>query len=539
MKDFYKTNYHYFFFILFFLIQLSVFRDYGFSNDEEISRFNGLVSYNFIIEKLNIQFLNLYPDIPRLENYIDKDYGVFFELLLIFIERIFDLKDTKSIYYSRHYLTSICFFIGSLFFYLTLRKFFSKKVSLLGTLIFIIHPRIFAQSFYNSKDIVFMVFFCIANFYLLSFFVKQNINNIILLSLSISLAISLRPMAIIIPFLFLFFFVMVNLEKTKYRKLILLIPFIILVPFFTILFWPYLWNDPLNFFEVLKSMSKFRFVGEVFFNSEYFVAKYMPWYYLPITILTTTPIFQILLFFIGFFIIANTLCRNFLSLENSNKNIWNNELELFLLYSILIIFLTIFFVIELNATVYGGWRQIYFIYPSVIFVCIYGLDCALKIIKIRKYIFILISFCIVINTYSLIKSHPYQYTFYNSFITNKSIKNFELDYYGVSNLDLLKQIDLLSKKDFHKIYIFSVSPYRLSLNLISEENKKKYVFIDNIEDADYIISNHFYQDHYYKEKNYLENKHPEFIENYLNENFRLVYEIKSNDVRINSIYKKK
>ena len=539
MKDFYKTNYHYFFFILFFLIQLSVFRDYGFSNDEEISRFNGLVSYNFIIEKLNIQFLNLYPDIPRLENYIDKDYGVFFELLLIFIERIFDLKDTKSIYYSRHYLTSICFFIGSLFFYLTLRKFFSKKVSLLGTLIFIIHPRIFAQSFYNSKDIVFMVFFCIANFYLLSFFVKQNINNIILLSLSISLAISLRPMAIIIPFLFLFFFVMVNLEKTKYRKLILLIPFIVLVPFFTILFWPYLWNDPLNFFEVLKSMSKFRFVGEVFFNSEYFVAKYMPWYYLPITILTTTPIFQILLFFIGFFIIANTLCRNLLSLENSNKNIWNNELELFLFYSILIIFLTIFFVIELNATVYGGWRQIYFIYPSVIFVCIYGLDCALKIIKIRKYIFILISFCIVINTYSLMKSHPYQYTFYNSFITNKSIKNFELDYYGVSNLDLLKQIDLLSKKDFHEIYIFSVSPYRLSLNLISEENKKKYVFIDNIEDADYIISNHYYQDHYYKEKNYLESKHPEFIENYLNENFRLVYEIKSNDVRINSIYKKK
>ena len=192
----------------------------------------------------------------------------------------------------------------------------------------------------------------------------------------------------------------------------------------------------------------------------------------------------------------------------------------------------------MNATVYGGWRQIYFIYPSIIFVCIYGLDYILKKDKIRKYSYVLIIFFIVINFYSLIKNHPYQYTFYNSFITNKNLKNFELDYYGVSNLDLLKRISLLSKNDTYKIYVFSVSPYKLSLNLLSKENKKKYFFVNDIKDAEFIISNHYYQDHYYKE-DYLKDKHPKFIENYLNENFKLVYEIKSNNVRINSIYKKK
>ena len=538
MKDFSKTNYHYLFFIIFFLIQLLVYKDYGFSNDEEISRLNGLVSFNYILEKFNIQILEPYPNLPKLENYMDKDYGVAFELFLVFIEKILNLHDTKSIYYSRHYFTSIFFLIGSIFFYLTLSKFFSKNISLLGTLIFIIHPRIFAQSFYNSKDIVFLVFFCLANFSFISFFIRQNINNIILLALSISLAICVRPMAIIIPILFLFFFIMENLEKTKYKKFILLIPFIFLVSFFTILFWPYLWTDPSNFFGVLKSMSKFRFVGEVFFNNEYFVAKYMPWYYLPITILTTTPIFQILLFLIGFIIIAKSLYKNLISLKNSKENIWKNELELFLFYSLLIIFITIFLIIEMNATVYGGWRQIYFIYPSIIFVCIYGLDYILKKDKIRKYSYVLIIFFIVINFYSLIKNHPYQYTFYNSFITNKNLKNFELDYYGVSNLDLLKRISLLSKNDTYKIYVFSVSPYKLSLNLLSKENKKKYLFVNDIKDAEFIISNHYYQGHYYKE-DYLKNKHPKFIENYLNENFKLVYEIKSNNVRINSIYKKK
>ena len=40
------SNFHYFFFISLFLIQLSIFTDYGFSSDEEISRNNGLIAYN-------------------------------------------------------------------------------------------------------------------------------------------------------------------------------------------------------------------------------------------------------------------------------------------------------------------------------------------------------------------------------------------------------------------------------------------------------------------------------------------------------------
>lgn len=539
MKDFSKTNYHYFFFIIFFLIQFVIFNDYGFPNDEEISRYNGLISYNYIIEKLNIQIFQPYSNLPKLENYVDKDYGVVFELFLVFVEKIFNLQDSKSIYYTRHYLISLTFFLGSIFFYLTLRIFFSKNISLLGTLIFIIHPRIFAQSFYNSKDIIFLVFFCISNFFLIKYFLKQNIKNIFLLSLSISVAICIRPMAIIIPFLFIFFFIMQNFEKSKYRNFILLIPFLLFVTFFTILFWPYLWDDPLKIFEVLKSMSKFRFVGEVFFNGEYFVAKYMPWYYLPITILITTPIFYILLFIIGLFIVIKILGKNLFNLENTKENIWKNELELFLLYSLLIVFLPIFLVIELKATVYTGWRQIYFIYPSIIFVCVYGLDYILKYKRFKNYIYSLVFFSILINFYSLVKNHPYQYTFYNLLITNKNLKNFELDYYGVSNLKILKKISLLSKKNVNKIYVFSVNPYKLSLNLLSEKKKKNYLFVNNIEDADFIITNHYYQDHYYKEKDYLESRHPSYIEEYLNNNFKLVYEIKSNNVRINSIYRKK
>jgi len=299
-----------------------------------------------------------------------------------------------------------------------------------------------------------------------------------------------------------------------------------------------LWDDPSRIFEILKSMSKFRWIGEVFFNGEYYIAKYMPWYYLPITIIITTPFLQIALFIIGFLISIKILFKNFITINDSKKNIWTNEIELFSLYSLLIIFLPIFFIIELSATVYTGWRQIYFIYPSIIFICIFSLSYLLRFDRLKKYIYFSVIFFLIINLYSLIKNHPYQYTFYNSLITKKNSKNFELDYWGVSNLDILKKIDNLSNKDYFKIYIFSVSPYHLSVNMIDAEFKKKYIFVDNINEADFIVTNHYYQDYYYKEKDYLFSKDPEFVEDYLNENFTLVYEIISNNVRINSIYRK-
>ena len=110
----------------------------------------------------------IFPNIQSLNSYVDKDYGVAFELPLVFIEKIFNLEDDQSIYLARHYAVSLSFFIASIYFFLTLNKFFSKEISIIGTLIFIIHPRIFAQSFYNSKDVGFLFYFCICNYYFIT-----------------------------------------------------------------------------------------------------------------------------------------------------------------------------------------------------------------------------------------------------------------------------------------------------------------------------------------------------------------------------------
>tara|TARA_B100001057_G_scaffold496953_1_gene599808 strand:- start:1054 stop:1683 length:630 start_codon:yes stop_codon:yes gene_type:complete len=209
------------------------------------------------------------------------------------------------------------------------------------------------------------------------------------------------------------------------------------------------------------------------------------------------------------------------------------------LYSLIIIFLTIIFIIELNATIYTGWRQLYFIYPSIIFICIYGIDFLFKNIKFKKIICVILFSSIILNVFWIIKNHPYQYVFYNSLITKKNIKNFEQDYYGVSNLQILKKLFEIKSKNTFKVYIFSVNPYHLSLNMINNRYNKEILFVNDISQADYIITNHFYQKYYFRDKKLFADVHPIEVERYLKDNFKLIYEIKSNGVSINSIYSNK
>ena len=127
-----KKNYPYFIFFIIFIIQILIYSDYGLSWDESFSRLNGIVSFNYIIEKINIFESLKYEDTPNLNEYIDNEYGVFFELINIILEKIFNLNDTKDIYLSRHLLNSLIFLIAGIYFYYTLNQFYTKSISILG-----------------------------------------------------------------------------------------------------------------------------------------------------------------------------------------------------------------------------------------------------------------------------------------------------------------------------------------------------------------------------------------------------------------------
>ena len=87
---------------------------------------------------------------------------------------------------------------------------------------------------------------------------------------------------------------------------------------------------------------------------------------------------------------------------------------------------------------------------------------------------------------------------------------------------------ILKNNDKNEINIFvlSVSPYNFSTYMLNEEDKKRIKFVKSIKEADYLVTNHYYQ-----------KGEPDTIKNNLNNTYKLIKEFKVDNITINSIYK--
>ena len=150
--------------IIFILIALtSIFnlKNFGVAQDEYFSRSFGFINLNYVGQKfIPEQTIKFKSDknIPNLNNFEHNYYnGAIFDATLSFLEILFNIKDKKNQFLLRHVFISCFFYLSLIFFYRVCNKIFTNwRISLCGVLILFLSPRIFADSFYNNKDILFM-----------------------------------------------------------------------------------------------------------------------------------------------------------------------------------------------------------------------------------------------------------------------------------------------------------------------------------------------------------------------------------------------
>ena len=533
MKKKLETKFIASYFILNFLTFVFIFDDYGISWDEPFSRSNGFFSLEYIYSLLgfdfNYEFQNLYSDKKQtFKEYNDNFYGVVFDLPLAFIEHIFNVESSRNHYLLRHFFNHIIFLCSIYYFYLLLRKIYNFELSIIGTSFLIFTPRIFAESFYNSKDLIFLSLMIISTYYGFIYLKSKNILSLLKFAIFSGLATGSRLAGLMIPFFILFFSIINFQEKNKLDLFKNSVIYIISIIVCVIIFYPYLWQNPLLITDAINKISNFDWSGSVFYLGNYEIAKNMPWHYSIITIFATTPLVIVFLFLFGLLLNLTKFTNNFLNIDKNNTLLWKSDEEIINLLSLLIIFSTLFIIIELKSTIYGGWRQIYFIYPSIIIISIFSLNKIYIYFKKNNNILLLVLLFIFSQIYWIVKNHPYQYIYYNNLFSKKVNTNFELDYWGVSNYDILKKLTELKKRKIYKIYIYSISPYSNSLSLFDEKMSKKFLFTDDINSAEFIVTNHYYQ-----------SKNPIVEAKKLQNNFKLLSEINTNGIIINSIYEKK
>lgn len=273
-------------FIIYLLIATSIYNDYGLPWDELIQRNYGLVTFDYVVHGDD-----------RLLTYRDRDYGPVFEVALVIIEKVGRYNDPLDIILMRHFCTFLLFYINSYFFYLLCKTHFNSwKIGLLGCLFLILSPRIFAHSFYNSKDLTFLSLFVISMYTMLILLKEYSVLKASLHALACAFLIDIRVLGIIVPF-FTLFFIGIDLRQSRSIKekngiISCLISFSFLLMCFTILFWPTLWERPLgNFIQAFRNMARHRWQGQVLYLGEYIESTELPWHYIPVWMLITIPIY--------------------------------------------------------------------------------------------------------------------------------------------------------------------------------------------------------------------------------------------------------
>ncbi len=108
------------FFIFYFLVGINIYQDYGISIDEPFHRSSGFYWYLWIIERFSFNFENLeylknsFGKMEFSEDFLNGtylEYGVIFDLLAVFIEDKFNIKNSQDVFYIKHFLNFFIFYI--------------------------------------------------------------------------------------------------------------------------------------------------------------------------------------------------------------------------------------------------------------------------------------------------------------------------------------------------------------------------------------------------------------------------------------------
>ena len=420
----------------------------GISHDEYHEQLNWEINLKAIKNFFETGYYN------ELLEYKDRFHGIGFNFLsqpfqyLIkdFVLDYLDVNEYGSILISKHPIIFILFFISGLFFYKICLIFFNKKnFALISLFIFLLYPYFLGHSLINPKDIPFLSFWIISTYVACKIIKKLNkeesipIKYIVYLSISASFLISIRIVGILILLQFLIFIItfceiknksFLNLIKNNIKNFfILFFTFVLFLYFLN----PIFWHDPREIINSLKWMSKYQQDVSTLTLGEYMKALNLPANYYFIWLFFKLPILIILGFLLFPFI---------------EKKFHKNNLNKILTYSVIFTCLIILFLFILfEVAIYNEIRHVMFLIPLIFIVSLNNLYLWSK--KFYYFTGVLVIIFFVVENISI---NPYQYTWMNSFSKFYKInKNFEVDYWGISNKSLYTSIDEhSSKNNFNK-----------------------------------------------------------------------------------------
>ena len=424
---------------LFLLAGLALAGDYGVNQDEQRQREIATVNLNYILGQDPTDNPPLKPS--------DRFYGVAFELPLLLAERHPGMVDYYQIHRLRLTLTHLFFIIAAFCCYrLAYHLFGNRLIALLALLLFLLHPRIYAHSYLNSKDLPFLSMFVIALYLLERAFRRDTVAAFALLGIATGVLVNLRmagimllPAALALRGLDLFY-----APAWPERKHILLTAGLFLLTagltFYAVT--PYAWANPAGYLASSLALTvNHPTIVPVLFRGEIIPSDQLPPHYLATWFSITTPPLILLLGFIGIAVaVARGLARPGALFRNGRRR--------FLLLLPACFLLPPLAAAVLEPSLFNGWRHFYFIYGPFCLLAALGGGWLLAALsrqrRGRAGMGGLAGLGLGLALFQMAQLHPLQYSYFN-FLVDRATPDYlrtqyHLDYWDLAFRDGLEYL---------------------------------------------------------------------------------------------------
>ena len=480
--------------------------DYGVSWDEVGQRLIGQTVVNSVLPgaaDLPADRIMASPDYGGVFAPYEWYYGVAFEAPLILIERLLRLADTRAVFLTRHLLTHLFFLAGGLFCYLLVYRLFGDRyLALFALLLFLLHPRIYAHSFFNSKDLPFLAAFMIALYLLERACRRGTAAAGALCGVGVGVLVNLRVMGIMLfaAALGLRALDLLTARGAAERRRVLAATAAFVLAAYGTLYAlsPYLWRDPFAIADAIMALARHPAGSGSLFRGETVRWPSIPPHFIPTWMAITTPPATLILCLTGVAAVAGrTAARRRAFLRRALRHTpvrfgW-----------LLIVCLALppAAVAALNSNVYGDWRQMYFLYAPACLLAVYGLRALLAGARrtdlrranwLRRGIYALAAAALAGAAVDVARLHPHGQAYFNFLVDRRTPERlrtqFGMMYWGYQVREGLQH--LLARYPGATLRVDTFNPglvWHHRLILPAEERRRIVIADDAGDNPDFFI----------------------------------------------------
>ena len=402
---------------------------------------------------------------------------------------------------SAWHLVNFLFFQLSIYFLYRISTRWLKPLAAFCTACFFAtQPLLWGHAFINPKDPPFLTFFLASlclGFEMVDAIAADAKNKNIRLVLAaciLGIATSIRVLGPLAGLLVAIYF-LARLNVKEWKSLFTYAAIAILVMFLT---WPYLWDNPFaNFIGVFQFMSDNPTNLNVLFNGQEYRAGALPLRYLPFMLLTTLTEPVWILFFPGLILAYR---KFFADRKPPGSNTAHDRKDRVSLTLILLWFVILLaYVFIRRPAMYDGLRHFLFILPPMFIFIGFTIEFLLERIDFLfaaprhaiSWLYAGMVFVLIIpGLAAIFRLHPYEYTYYNSFIggTDGAFRKYETDYWLTCYKDAVQQLNDMTSQPvrlFVKREAYVAAPYaNANIRVLDLRNTT-----EQVRSGDYVLVN--------------------------------------------------